>query len=487
MTLDDLLHALRRHRLPAALVFLFVAAATVVGAIMPADQYSATTTVIAEPAQATDVAAFSAAVQVLVPTLTAYVDSRVNDDLVRGSLPPDLATAAVTVKAKAEPGVGLLYITATSTRRDAVARFANASAFALREKQASSFAGVRLRVLDQAITPLAPSGPPRPAILLGGLVLAAFAGLLTALLLRALAARAELADVLFQRTGVRVLAEVPRLRRAARRDLEPLALARGDTDPRLTEALQRLRVALDDSSVGARSLAVTSLHPSEGKSSVTAALAWSMAAAGYGVVVVDADLRRPTQHEHFDVPLEPGLSDVGRTPVGQLTRATLEPSLEVLPAGLPQRHPLEVLDAHLPAVLSELGPSVPVIVVDTPPLGSVAETQRILGLVGAVVVVVNAPRANVDEIDKALGRLRAADIDVLGIVLNRVKVKRAGRKDAYYLQAAANPAGRLNAAFPGEATAPPVSSASTIGANGRQKASTTPGKGLTIAASTRRR
>ena len=66
--------------------------------MLPADRYSATATVIAKPADATDVASYSSAVTVLVPTLSAYLTSEANDTLVRGSLPPELADADVEIK-----------------------------------------------------------------------------------------------------------------------------------------------------------------------------------------------------------------------------------------------------------------------------------------------------------------------------------------------------------------------------------------------------
>jgi succinoglycan biosynthesis transport protein ExoP len=441
MTLDDLLLALRRHRLPAALVTLLLMGVTAAATLLPADRYAATTILIAKPAESGDVLSYSTAVQVLVPTLTAYVEGQANEDLVRGSQPTPIARADVELTAEAEPGVGLIYITASSTQRDAVEPWANASGFALRTRQADDIAGIRLEVLDEAVDPEEPAGPPRAAIALGGVVLSLLAGLVTALFLRALSARAELADVLHRRTGIPVIASLPRLKRGQRRELEPGQLACGETDPRVTEALQRIRVATDAVSPGV--LAVTSLHPGEGKSSVTAALSWSLAAAGYAVLTVDADLRRPTQHERFGTPLQPGLSDAGRVPPHKLTRGTLEPSLQLLPAGVPAKHPLDVLDEALPPVLEQLRASTPMMLIDTPPLESVAETQRILLLAGHTLLVVSAPRANADEIEKAVSRLRATGVEVVGIVLNRVRGRQPGRKDAYYLAATPRPAGRV--------------------------------------------
>ncbi|MBK5305566.1 MAG: CpsD/CapB family tyrosine-protein kinase [Frankiaceae bacterium] len=439
MTLTDLLQALRRHRWIAASTFVAVLLLAAAAAFLPKDRFTATTTIVALPSA--DINAFAAVAQILIPTLAATAESDAVEQAVRGSYASPLSEADVILTAQPDAGTGVLQISAESPDRTVVAGYANSAAFALLTRHARGLTGVRLQVLDRAVDPTAPSGPPRIAILLGGLVLATFAGLVAALLARALAARGMLADDLPRRTGVLVFGEIPVLkgsRRRRRRQLSPTALASGKVDPRVTEALQRIRSSLDSAGRGSRPnvLAVTSLHGGEGKSSVTAALGWSLASAGYPVVVLDADLRRPRQHEIFDVAVEPGLADADRLPFATLMARTSEPSLVVVPAGLPRQHPLEVLDAALPAVLASAQAPGGLVLVDTPPLESVAETLRVLVLCKAALLVVDARKATVDEVERGLERLRRADVLVLGIVLNRAPRRRARRgQDAYYLAA----------------------------------------------------
>jgi succinoglycan biosynthesis transport protein ExoP len=437
VTLSDLLQALRRHRWVAGLVFVAVVALASAAAFLPKDRYTATTTIVALPSQ--DINAFSAVTQVLIPTLATAAQSASVERAVRTSYEPPLSEADVTLTARPDAGTGVLQISAESPDRTAVAPYANSAAFALLTTSGRGLTGVRLQVLDRAVDPTAPSGPPRVAILLGGLVLAAFAGLVAALLARALAARGQLVDDVPRRTGVHVLGELPAVRGSRRkRALSPTALAAGTVDPGVIEAMQRIRSSLDAAGRGVRPdvLAVTSLHAGEGKSSITAALGWSLASAGFPVVILDADLRRPMQQEIFEVAAAPGLADGDRLPFAQLARSTQEPSLRVVPAGLPRQHPLEVLDAVLPPVLEAARAPGSLTLVDTPPMESVAETLRVLVLCKTVVLVVDARKASLEDIERGLDRLRRADVHVLGIVLNRAPKRRSRRgQDAYYLTA----------------------------------------------------
>ncbi len=364
MTLDDLLSALRRHRWAALLASTLVLLLAVAAAALPADRYTATATVIAKPADATDVASYSSAVSVLVPTLAAYATSEANDALVRGSLPSDLADADVEIEARAEPGTGLLTITATSARQDAAARFANAASFALRVKQARDLAGLRLTVLDDAVTPTVPSGPPRAA------------------------ARCSAASSCPPSPG-------------SRRRCSPVPCPRGPSWPtwcpaapaspssascracawvagprcatRRTPASSRRCSGCASASRARGPPAPTSrwpsprVHASEGKSSLSAALVQALAVAGQQVVLVDADLRRPTQHTQFEAALTPGLAEAAVLEPAGLLQRTDEPTLRLLSAGVPDRHPLEVLDAALPRALAAARTRKAFALVDTPP------------------------------------------------------------------------------------------------------------------------
>jgi Mrp family chromosome partitioning ATPase/capsular polysaccharide biosynthesis protein len=438
VTLGSLLSALRSHRLAAASAAFYVLLVAIGAAQLPKDDYSATVTLMAQPATAADTTQVFSAFQYIMPQLATTAESKRVEGLVDQALTPALRDASVTITAAGDPS-GILKITAESHTRDAVEEYANQTGAALRAVQAESATAITVTVLDPAIAPEGPSGPPRTAILLAGAVLAVFAAVFTALGMAALRRRDRLGEELSRRLGVPVLAELPRLRGAKAKALDAGPL-HGDVDPRVVEAVQRLRNGIEVGSRESRgAVAVTSVHPGEGKSTVAALLAWSLGSAGYRVLLVDSDLRLPSQHVRFDVPLVPGLADLqhalperpyaGVQPDVVLAAATSVPTLRVLAAGASDRHPADVLEAVLPPLLRADNGEV---VLDTPPLDSVAESLRVTVAARRVVLVVDSRSVRQEELERQVARLRDAGVLVLGIVLNRIAPRRiTGGYDPY--------------------------------------------------------
>ena len=112
----------------------------------------------------------------------------------------------------------------------------------------------------------------------------------------------------------------------------------------MAEAYRVLRTNLIFSSAETtgRALVVTSANPGEGKTTTVANLASSLALNGARVLAVDADLRRPTMHQHFGIPKTPGLSDliVGKCQASEAIQTTRFKGLQVLPCGyVPRTRP----------------------------------------------------------------------------------------------------------------------------------------------------
>src|SRR6185295_602987 len=97
-----------------------------------------------------------------------------------------------------------------------------------------------------------------------------------------------------------------------------------------------------------KSVVITSTAPGEGKTVVAANLALSLAASGQRVLLIDGDMRRPKTHELFDLPQEPGLSNVlvGNTPSSEAIQKTNINGLWVLTAGKHPPNPAELLGSR---------------------------------------------------------------------------------------------------------------------------------------------
>lgn len=224
-------------------------------------------------------------------------------------------------------------------------------------------------------------------------------------------------------TGAPVLAAIPPLsRKARRRGAGPAAVA--DPGGPAAEAYRLLRArlapALDDA--GTRTILVTSPHAGEGKSATAANLGVVFAQANKRTAVVTADLRRPTLHETFNVRAEPGLSTLlsSASPPGHLNSVpTGVRNLVLLPSGPLPRNPAELLDSGAMAeILRRLRETAEIVILDSPPLLSVADATTLAGMVDAVVLVADARTTTGADLADAAQALRQVNATLVGSVLN---------------------------------------------------------------------
>jgi protein-tyrosine kinase len=169
-----------------------------------------------------------------------------------------------------------------------------------------------------------------------------------------------------------------------------------------------------------RSIAVTSPAKGDGKSLTAANLALTMAQEfQHRVLLIDADLRRPTVHSLFGLGDTPGLVDVLMN-VADLDQALVflpEHHLTVLPAGGPPSHPAELLgSATMRRTLDTLRSRYDRILIDVPPVAPLADLQVLAPMVDGLLMIVRAGVTPKPAIERALSELDATK--VLGLVLN---------------------------------------------------------------------
>ena len=440
MQLSDLLRSLRRHRLPALLAFSAFLAVSVAAAFLPAPLYRASTTMLVQPDPDQAQISTVQAVEFVMPSLVAVVDSRSLEADARAELAPALRNATADISAEVEPGTGVLHVSAISSRREVVAPLADAAATVLARRQPASGLFM-LDVIDPARPPDRPFSPAKLAILVSGSVLGLFGAVATALTMTAVRGRADAAEQIRRRFGATVLGEIPALARRQSAASSPAELFEDGQHPRVVEAYQRLRANVEFALFSDRksfaAITVTSCAVGEGKSTVTANRGWALASYGYEVLLVDGVRRRPVLHDYLGVPFGSGVSDVGAsTDVTSLIRRSAHPALGVVPAGVPDRHPSEVIGLALPRLFeAHHGPD-RLVLVDTPPVNSVAETVIAAALTRHVVLVVEARRRDMVEIERAVLTLRGAGANLLGVVINRAARRRDVLPDDYYFASA---------------------------------------------------
>lgn len=196
----------------------------------------------------------------------------------------------------------------------------------------------------------------------------------------------------------------------------------------------RTNVLFSSAETSGRVLLVTSANPGEGKTTTVANLAASLAENGARVLAVDADLRRPTLHQHFGVDKTPGLSDVivGASLAAPATRHARPRGLHVLPCGYLPPNPTELLGAlSTRELLQALRKRYDWVLVDAPPVLAMADTPVLAPWADGVVLVVWAEVCPRPALQRTVDQLRGVGGRITGVVLNKVDL---ARNSYYYSQ-----------------------------------------------------
>jgi receptor protein-tyrosine kinase len=417
----QLLRDLRQNFIVVFLVFAICAVAGGAAAYLPAKQYQASAQVELQPTAAGGQQAVSV-IQYVLLYLPTQAASPSTLQAARHDVPPSEANDTVTVTATAPPATDVLTIGVKGPNPGVDADFANAISSQVVASQAHDAALYRTETFQPATPPTTPANPTKP-LLVGaigfGIIAAVFAGLASAGVRRRFSRVTELKE----RIGATVLGEIPRVISG---NIRPSSLFVLGRQPMVMEAFQDLRsnLLLSIPDGGPVSIAVTSCDPSEGKTSVSANIAWALAVEGRHITAVDADLRKPMLHLELEVPFGPGLASGGAADALRHASKTTNPFLDVVPAGIPSQHPADVVSAYLPPLLHSLQERQQTVIVDCPPMIGVAETVLIAAMVDMVVVVVDTRRLHPERLQQCLLRLDGAGANVVGVVLNRTRRRR---------------------------------------------------------------
>ncbi|MDF9826649.1 succinoglycan biosynthesis transport protein ExoP [Ereboglobus sp. PH5-10] len=185
---------------------------------------------------------------------------------------------------------------------------------------------------------------------------------------------------------------------------------------------------------GAQTLVMLSAGPGEGKSTTLLRLARAMGAAGERVLLIDADLRRPTQHRLFNVAKTPGLADLlqSKVTLDQCRSRNIAPGLDFIPSGTISGFTLSLFYAdRLKEILADLRTQYDRIVFDAPPIIGVSDSAVITSLIDHVLLLIQYRRNPLSMVLRAQQTILGLDKEILGVVLNRVP-KNAGADYAYY-------------------------------------------------------
>ncbi|WP_368863199.1 polysaccharide biosynthesis tyrosine autokinase [Staphylococcus hominis] len=184
-----------------------------------------------------------------------------------------------------------------------------------------------------------------------------------------------------------------------------------------------------------KSVLITSEKPAAGKSIVTANIAITYAQAGYKTLIIDGDMRKPTQHYHFGTSNYDGLSNliIGKSEFDKAIRSTRVENLDLLTSGPVPPNPSELIASkNFKKIFGTLQNEYDFILIDTPPIISVTDAQVFLQYVPNCVMIIDAQKNNKNEVKKAKQLIEQADGHVIGAVLNKTAEEKSSNYYYYY-------------------------------------------------------
>jgi capsular exopolysaccharide synthesis family protein len=357
-------------------------------------------------------------VRVVVPAYVEYVTAAPTVRKVATELGEDPGEVASAVDAQVALDTGNVTITATMDSPERAADTANAFAEDLVEFAETDEAQLlSSQIIAEALPPSQPSGPQRTLLEAASLLLGALLGIGISLLVERGRPRLRSWRDIARMTGYPVVGRIPSSRAIKSRPKEAFA------DPAVGSAFRTLRTNLErewqDRTVDV--IVVTSPSSGDGKSTVSALFAESLARLGAQVLLVDADLRRPAVARTFGYPGEGGFAAVLREnkTLEEAVQDGWTDGLAVLPTE-PDPDAGDLIARRFDAVMQDARQKYDIVVIDTPPLLGTDDARTITTMAKGVLLVV-AARSTANPVNEAVLALEALKAPVLGVIGNRLR------------------------------------------------------------------
>lgn len=292
-----------------------------------------------------------------------------------------------------------------------------------------------VRVLDAARPVMSPIRPNVPQGVLMGVLGGLILGLALALLLELLDSTIASQQDIEERLGLTFLGFIPSIP-ATEGQAADLHIHR-EPKSLIAECMRSVRTNLLFMSPDKpfRRVVVTSSGPQEGKSTTAINLGIAMAQSGSRVLLIDTDMRRPRLHKAFGVGNEFGVSSlvVGEGKLDDAIKSTDVNGLFLMPCGPIPPNPAELLHTQaFSDLLNKLGERFDRIILDTPPVGAVADAVVLSTQVDGVVMVLKAGQTNRDVARRTVRALQDVKANIYGAVLNDVNLEKSKYGDYYY-------------------------------------------------------
>ena len=303
-----------------------------------------------------------------------------------------------------------------------------------RFKQLNASAGISLSnvsIIDDAEPPTSPSSPNLFKNILIALILGVGLAAVTVFFKDQFDDSIRVPEDIEQKLGLPLLGVIPRAP-----DEDP-QIALADPKSPVSEAYNSMRGSLLYSTTEGlpHIMLVTSAQASEGKTTTSFAVSVGMARMGKRVVLLDADMRRPSLHRRIKSANERGLSTLltSHESIDSVTLPSEHSNLTLVTSGPVPPSPTELLASpRMEELLAEFAGKFDVVVVDSPPILGLADAPLMAALVDGVIFVVESDRGRRGALKTALRRLRAMRPILLGAVLTKFDPTKAGNRYSDY-------------------------------------------------------
>jgi polysaccharide biosynthesis transport protein len=291
---------------------------------------------------------------------------------------------------------------------------------------------VNVWVIKEASRPQSPSTPNKKINLLMGIFLGFLGGVGLAFFFEYLDNTVNSSEEIEKRFGLTILGAIEELKG---KDQKIESLVKQEPLSPFAESYRLIRSSILLSSVDhpPRLMLITSMAPSEGKTSTTVNIARILAQSNKKVLIVDCDMRKPRQHSLFSIPNSIGLSSYLTGNVkDNIVQDIPGEDIALIAAGPTPPNPAELLDSvKMKKLLIRLSESYDFVLLDSPPIQSVTDSLALSTLVDGTILVVRAEKTTYDMIENGLSKLYSINAHILGIVLNGVNTSTGG-KDYYH-------------------------------------------------------
>jgi succinoglycan biosynthesis transport protein ExoP len=277
-----------------------------------------------------------------------------------------------------------------------------------------------LSVFDPADLPGEPAGLPKVMYVALGAMVGLVAGVGLAFLFENLDTTLHTPEQIETVTELSTLGKIP-----SAGETPPMIFSNGRSP--YEETYRRLRTNLFalGASAPLRTMLIVSAEPEEGKTTIAANLAYTIAESGRQVVIVDCDLRLGRLHRIFEMPNREGLTSIlqaeGPALDGLLHKTGFENLWALTSGPLPEK-PIELLDS--PAMidlLEHLQHRFDVVLLDAPPISAVADAAVLAPLVDGVLLVVSCGQSREEEVQAAREQLASVGARPVGVVVNHAR------------------------------------------------------------------